>query len=129
MTMTTPTATIVDNRTGDATSIDARVFGALKAFLQALGATYADEEEADVCPTNGPGGADHRNLSTNDRAADELREVQGFAYGGGRRCVTLSDLMGSDRRFREGWSATLDEMREVAAFACRGFHTAISQQH
>ena len=42
---TAPAATIVDNRTGDATSIDARAFGALKAFLRALGAAYTDEGE------------------------------------------------------------------------------------
>ena len=43
MASTTPAATIVDNRTCDATSIDARAFGALKAFLRALGAAYTDE--------------------------------------------------------------------------------------
>lgn len=40
---TAPAATVVDNRTGDATSIDARAFGALKAFLRGLGAVYTDE--------------------------------------------------------------------------------------
>lgn len=42
-TMTAPAATIVDNRTGDATSIDARAYGALRAFLRALGVAYTDE--------------------------------------------------------------------------------------
>ena len=35
--------------------------------------------------------------------------------GGGHRYVMLSDLMDFDRRSREGRSAALDEMREVAA--------------
>lgn len=42
-TMTAPAATIVDNRTGDATSNDARAYGALRAFLRALGVAYTDE--------------------------------------------------------------------------------------
>lgn len=51
--MTAPAATIVDNRTGNATSTDARAFDALKAFLRALGAAYTDEGGADARLTTG----------------------------------------------------------------------------
>lgn len=113
--MTAPAATIVDNRTGDATSIDARAYDALKAFLRALGAAYTDENEADVRLTTGQAaqivGASPRTIA---RLIDSGR-LKGMRVGGGRRYVMLSDLMDFDRCSRERRAASLDEMREIAA--------------
>lgn len=112
---TAPAATIVDNRTGDATSIDTRAFGALKAFLRVLGAAYTDEGEADVRLTTGQAA---QILGTSSRTIARLIDsgkLRGLRAGGGHRYVMLSDLMDFDRRSREGRSAALDEMREVAA--------------
>lgn len=110
-----PAATIVDNRTGKATSIDARAYVALKAFLQALGDAYTDEGEDDVRLTTGQAarivGASSRTVA---RLIDSGR-LKGTRSTGGHRYVMLSDLMAFDRRSREGRSAALDEMREVAA--------------
>lgn len=114
-TMTAPAATIVDNRTGDATSIDAKAYAALKAFLRALGAAYADEEEGDVSLTTGQAaqivGASPRTIA---RLIDSGR-LRGTRVGGGRRHVMLSDLMAFDRQSKAERSAHLDEMRTVAA--------------
>ena len=112
---TAPAATIVDNRTGDATSIDARAFGALKAFLRALGAAYTDEGEADARLTTGQAA---QTVGTSPRTISRLIDsgrLKGMRTGGGHRYVMLSDLMDFDRRSREGRSAALDEMRDVAA--------------
>lgn len=115
VTMMAPAATIVDNRTGDATSIDAKAYGALKAFLRALGVAYADEGEADVRLTTGQAaqivGASLRTIA---RLIDSGR-LKGSRAGGRHRYAMLSDLMAFDRRSREGRSAVLDDMRDVAA--------------
>ena len=42
-------------------------------------------------------------------------KLKGARVGGGHRYVMLSDLVDFDRRSREGRTAALDEMREVAA--------------
>lgn len=113
--ITAPAATIVDNRTGSATSIDARAYDALKAFLRALGAAYTDENEADVRLTTGQAaqivGASPRTIA---RLIDSGR-LKGTRVGGGRRYVMLSDLMAFDRRSTERRAASLDEMRTIAA--------------
>lgn len=110
-----PAATIVDNRTGSATSIDARAYGALKAFLRALGAAYTDESEADFRLTTGQAarivGASPRTIA---RLIDSGR-LKGVRTGGGHRYVMLSDLLAFDRHSREGRAASIDEMREIAA--------------
>lgn len=110
-----PAATIVDNRTGSATSIDARAYGALKTFLRALGAAYADEESDDLRLTTGQAaqivGTSSRTIA---RLIDSGR-LRGTRTGNGRRYVMLSDLMAFDRRSREKRAASLDEMREIAA--------------
>lgn len=114
-TMTAPAATIVDNRTGDATSIDARAYGALRAFLRALGVAYTDEGEDDVRLTTGQAaeivGASPRTIT---RPIDSGR-LKGVRVGGGYRYVMLSDLMAFDRSSREERVSRLGEMRAFAA--------------
>ena len=115
MTATTvPAATIVDNRTGNAASIDARAYGALKAFLRALGAAYTDEEDDDVRLTTGQAaqivGASPRTIA---RLIDSGR-LKGMRAGGGHRYVMFSELMDFDRRSKGERAARLDEMREAA---------------
>lgn len=125
MTATTvPAATIVDNRTGDATLIDARAYGALKASLRALGAAYADEEESDIRLATGQAA----QIVGIARLIDSGR-LKGARVGGGRRYVMLSDLLAFDRQSREergrastrcaGWPP----MRASAATATRSPNT------
>ena len=114
-TMTAPAATIVDNRTGDATSIDARACGASRAFLRALGVAYTDEGEDDVRLTTGQAaeivGASPRTIA---RLID-CGKLKGARVGGGHRYVMLSDLMAFDRCSREERASRLGDMRTCAA--------------
>lgn len=109
-----PAATIVDNKTGCSTSIDARAYGALKAFLRALGVAYTDDKD-DVRLTTGQAaqivGASPRTIA---RLIDSGR-LKGTRVGNGHRYVMLSDLMAFDLRSKKERGARLDEMRGIAA--------------
>ena len=113
--MMAPAATIVDNRTGDSVSIDARAYDALKVFLRVLGVAYADEDEDDVRLTTGQAaeivGASPRTIA---RLIDS-GSLKGTRVGGGHRYVMLSDLLAFDRRSKRERGARLDEMRRMAA--------------
>lgn len=115
-TMTAPAATIVDNRTGDATSIDARAYGALRAFLRALGVAYTDEGGGDdVRLTTGQAA---EIVGTSPRTIARLIDcgkLKGARVGGGHRYVMLSDLMAFDRCSREERASRLGDMRTCAA--------------
>jgi excisionase family DNA binding protein len=110
-----PAATIVDNRTGESTSIDARTFAALKVFLRSLGAAYVDEEPSDARLTTGQAaqivGSSPRTIA---RLIDSGR-LKGSRVGGGHRYVMLSDLLAFDRQSRAERGVHLDEMRRIAA--------------
>ena len=99
--MTAPAATIVDNRTGNAISIGAGAYSALKAFLRVLGAAYTDEGADDVRLTTGQAaeivGASPRTIA---RLIDSGK-LKGSRVGGGRHYVMLSDLMAFDRLSKE----------------------------
>ena len=114
-TATAPAATIVNNRTGEATSIDAKAYDALKTFLRALDVAYVDEKADDVRLTTGQAaeivGASPRTIA---RLIDSGK-LKGSRIGSGHRSVMLSDLMAFDRHSKEERSAHLDEMREIAA--------------
>ena len=109
-----PAATIVNNKTGEATSIDAKAYDALKTFLRALDAAYTDEETDDVRLTTGQAaeivGASPRTIA---RLIDSGK-LKGSRIGSGHRYVMLSDLMAFDRRSKKERRARLDEMREIA---------------
>ena len=114
-TMTASAATIVDNRTGDATSIDARACGASRAFLRALGVAYTDEGEDDVRLTTGQAA---EIVGTSPRTIARLIDcgkLKGARVGGGHRYVMLSDLMAFDRCSREERASRLGDMRTCAA--------------
>lgn len=113
-TLTALAATIVDNRTGSATSIDAKAYDALKAFLCTLGVAYADEEESDVRLTTGQAA---EIVGTSPRTIAQLIDsgrMRGTRVGGGHRHVMLSDLMEFDRRAKAERGAHLEEMRKIA---------------
>lgn len=98
VTATAPAATIVDNRAGGATSIDAKAYDALKAFLRALGAVYTYEEDADVRLTTGQAA---QIVGTSARTIARLcgsGRLKGARVGSGRRFVMLSDLVEFDHR-------------------------------
>lgn len=114
-TMTAPAATIVDNRTGDATSIDARAYGALRAFLRALGVAYTDEGEDDVRLTTGQAAEIVGTSPSTIARLIDSGKLKGARVGGGHRYVMLSDLMAFDRRSREERASRLGEMRTFAA--------------
>lgn len=111
-----PAATIVDNRTGHAESIDETAFKALQRFLHALGAAYADEDDAedDTRLTTGQAaqivGASSRTIA---RLIDSGK-LKGTRSGSGHRYVMLSDLMEFDRRTKAERHEHLERMREYA---------------
>ncbi|WP_165171112.1 MULTISPECIES: helix-turn-helix domain-containing protein [unclassified Adlercreutzia] len=109
-----PAATIVDNRTGHATSIDAKAYDALRAFLRALGVAYANEEEGDVRLTTGQAA---QIVGTSPRTIARLidsEKIRGTRVGNGHRYVMLSDLMEFDRRSKAERGTHLKEMRRIA---------------
>lgn len=115
--LTTPAATIVDNKTGKAESIDAAAFQALRSFLRALGVAYADEKaakEEDVCLTTGQAaaivGASQRTIA---RLVDSGK-LKGSRTGTGHRHIMLSDLMEFDREAKKSRGANLERMRTAA---------------
>lgn len=112
---TAPAATIVDNRAGGATSIDAKVYDALKAFLRALGAAYTYEEDADVRLTTGQAA---QIVGTSARTIARLcgsGRLKGTRVGSGRRFVMLSELMEFDHRSIEERGTRPERMRGMAA--------------
>ena len=110
-----PAATIVDNRTGEAQSIDETSFKALRYFLRALGAAYADDaNDADTRLTTGQAaqivGASPKTIA---RLIDSGK-LKGTRSGAGRRYVMLSDLLDFDAKTKANRHANLEKMRAIA---------------
>lgn len=113
--LTAPAATIVDNKTGNATSIDLRAYRALKVFLRAIGAAYNDDSADDVRLTTGQAAEVVGSSSRTIARLIDSGKLKGTRVGNGRRYVMLSDLLAFDQEAKKDRGIHLDAMHRIAS--------------